>query len=356
MSMTRRQALRVGAGLSVAGVAMMASHAQESDLITPDAQSYIDRGLAYLANAQDAEGGFSDPRTGSGNVAITGLAGLALMSGGHHPGRGRFGAAVARAADYIIAKGSRTTPVGYLHNPDQQLSHSSMYQHGFGALFLAEVYGMCPDANRQRRVRDMLEKAISVTQKSQNNEGGWRYEPRPSQADVSVTVAQLMALRAAKNAGVAVPKSIVDKTVRYIKNCQMRDGGYAYQLGPASGSAFPRSAAALVGLFSAGIYTGDDVDRALNYLLRFMPGRRVNFLEARPEYYYYGHYYAALAMWTAGGNYWAEWFPAIRDELIQKARSGPGGIWSDLYGPSYATAMACIILQLPNNYLPIMQK
>ena len=34
----------------------------------------------------------------------------------------------------------------------------------------------------------------------------------------------------------------------------------------------------------------------------------------------------------------------------------PTGGWEDFNGPAYATAMALIILQLPNNYLPIMQK
>ena len=33
-------------------------------------------------------------------------------------------------------------------------------------------------------------------------------------------------------------------------------------------------------------------------------------------HYFYGHYYAAQAMWTAGGDYWAEWYPPIRDELL----------------------------------------
>ena len=49
------------------------------------------------------------------------------------------------------------------------------------------------------------------------------------------------------------------------------------------------------------------------------------------------------------------WFPAIRDDLLAKARAG-GGIWTDVaYGPVYATAMSLIVLQLPNNYLPILQ-
>ncbi len=37
---------------------------------------------------------------------------------------------------------------------------------------------------------------------------------------------------------------------------------------------------------------------------------------------------------------------------------GEDGLWSqpDSYGPAYGTAMALIILQIPNNYLPIFQR
>ena len=40
---------------------------------------------------------------------------------------------------------------------------------------------------------------------------------------------------------------------------------------------------------------------------------------ADPEariHYFYGHYYAAQAMWIAGGDHWKSWFPAIRDDLV----------------------------------------
>ena len=33
-------------------------------------------------------------------------------------------------------------------------------------------------------------------------------------------------------------------------------------------------------------------------------------------HYFYGHYYAVQAMWTAGGRYWSAWYPAVRDELV----------------------------------------
>ena len=71
-------------------------------------------------------------------------------------------------------------------------------------------------------------------------------------------------------------------------------------------------------------------------------------------HYFYGHYYAVQAMWTAGGDYWTSWYPAIRDELIAAQQND--GSWDDGICPHYATAMACIILQVPNNYLPILQR
>ena len=69
-------------------------------------------------------------------------------------------------------------------------------------------------------------------------------------------------------------------------------------------------------------------------------------------YFFYGHYYAVQAMWHAGGDNWSKWYPAIRDTLLAKQSSD--GSWPDQeVCPEFGTAMACIILQMPNNYLPI---
>ncbi len=57
----------------------------------------------------------------------------------------------------------------------------------------------------------------------------------------------------------------------------------------------------------------------------------------------------------AGGDFWRQWFPAIRAELL--ARQDPTtGAWSGQAGRAYGSAMALIILQMPNRYLPIFQK
>src|SRR5690349_3620841 len=63
------------------------------DEITPAAQQAIEKGLAYLASRQARNGSWSEGSSGAG---ITGLAGLALMSGGNLPGRGKYGENVQR--------------------------------------------------------------------------------------------------------------------------------------------------------------------------------------------------------------------------------------------------------------------
>ncbi len=367
----RRRFLRTLAAGGAGGVlSSWAGHAQDAppaaggsesgaEFITPETQAAVDRGLAFLADGQNADGSFQDRFPGTA-VGVTALAGLALMGAGHQPGRGRYGRHVSRAVDFVMAAGSGATP-GYLNGGDGfggrfGGGQSGMYNHGFGTLFLAEACGMFPDPARQKRVREVLEKAAAFTVTAQNKDGGWRYDPNPPLADVSVTVAQMMALRAARNAGVFVRKAVVDGGVKYIRGCQLPDGGFSYFKGQGN-SAFPRSAAAVVGLYSAGVYQGDEIARGLRYLEGFRPGLTHSFRESLPQHYYYGQYYAALAMWTAGRPYWSRWLPAARDDLLKKLRESPGGVWTDPgHGPAYATAMSLIVLQLPNNALPILQR
>ena len=56
----------------------------------------------------------------------------------------------------------------------------------------------------------------------------------------TVTIYQLMALRAAKSAGCAVPSDHIDRAVAYIKRCSVADGGgFGYQ--PGQGANNPRT-------------------------------------------------------------------------------------------------------------------
>ena len=360
--MNNRNRLRFAAAPAALLAIVLVAAAQETDrrqvevsgleLITPSTQAAIDRGLAWLAAQQDEDGSIGSGSSYDKNVAVTSLAGMAFLAAGHSPGRGEYGDVVNRALAFVL---SRTKPNGYIID-EGHTSHGPMYGHGFATLFLAEAYGM----SERQDLRDKLDKAVQLIVVSQNDEGGWRYEPESNAADISVTVCQMMALRAARNAGISVPRETVDRCVEYITRSQNADGGFRYQLVHRAESRFPRSAAAVVALYNAGVHKGPEIERGLDYLMRYLPDGR---LIRHEPHYMYGHYYACQAMWHAGGDRWRLWYTAIRDELLQRQEpqglpSGkPGGAWvGDNICPEYGTAMACLILQTPNNYLPIFQR
>jgi hypothetical protein len=305
------------------------------------ARPAIEKGLRFLAARQQDDGSFTGGGYGR-NAAVCALGGMAWLAEGSTPGRGAFGEEVGRVTDYLLDIAQQSG----LLSAEGAVSRGPMYEHGFATLFLAEVYGMSP----REDLREKLELAVDLIVRTQNAEGGWRYQPRREDADISVSVCQVMALRAARNAGLAVPNETIERSIDYVKRCQNADGGFRYMAAPGE-SAFPRSAGAVVALFSAGIYEGAEIERGLTYLDQYRSPRGQF---GQDNYFFYAHYYAAQSMWQAGGDRWRQWYPAIRDVLV--TRQQPDGAWADPIGYVYGTAMACIVLQTPDNSVPIFQR
>jgi len=146
------------------------------------------RALEWLAHKQNTNGSWSTSRFPQ-NTAVTAFALLAFMSQGHLPNQGMYGPEVAKGSRFLIAS---ARPDGYLVG-----AHGgNMYCHAMATLALAELWGMTGDDE----IKPVLKKAVELIIRCQNHEGGWRYEPVPSGADISVTIMQVMALRGAKDA------------------------------------------------------------------------------------------------------------------------------------------------------------
>jgi squalene cyclase len=152
--------------------------------LTPETLTRIDTGLKWLSVRQNEDGAFGVRRGYGRNVAVVSLAGMAWLSSGSSPGRGPYGVNIQRATDFVL---DSCRSSGFINVPEGQ-SHGPMYGHGFATLYLAEVYGMSP----RKDIREKLEKAVRLIISCQNKEGGWRYENEPNEADVSVTVCQIM--------------------------------------------------------------------------------------------------------------------------------------------------------------------
>lgn len=340
----RRKSFSVFAGCTaiLSRRATCASQLVFDSLYTKEADAAVSRGLRFLAQRQTATGAMGDSRH-SANAAIASLAGMAWLASGSVPKAGEFQASIQRQLGHVL-KCVRSG--GLVLEAEPSPGFGAMYGHGFSVLFLSELLGMADHPQLARAVG----LAAGVIIASQNADGGWRYEPRPDDADVSVTSCQLIALRAAASAGVELPKQAVERGINYLLACRNSDGGFRYMLRDGD-SEFSRTAACLTALHIAPEESPIRVSGGIDYLMKFIPGTAA---AKRIQYYFYGHYYAAQATWHAGGDAWRAWFPAIRDELL--AKQEPDGSWKDDICAEYGTAMACLILQIPLGYLPIYNR
>lgn len=299
-------------------------------------QKAVEKGLAFVHAQQNKDGSWGSGSY-SRDVGITGLAVMALMSQGNVPGSGKHGDDVRKGVSFILKNVNANT--GFIGSGP----NARMYSHGFATLCLAESYGMV----QSEELPDKLKKAIRLIIRAQKPDGGWRYDPLPlGQSDLSVTVCQVMALRAARNAGIKVPKGVIDQAIAYVKKSANADGSFRYMLSEGSGKSYALTAAGITTLFGAGEYESPEVKKGLEYLKQAGPG---DF-----SHYYYGHYYAAQAMYQAGGDFWEAWYAKVSAELLRKQQ--PDGSWTGEIGEIYCTAMACIVLQVNNCYLPIFQR
>jgi squalene cyclase len=295
---------------------------------------------------------------------VTALGGMAFLAGGHLPGRGKYGPNVERALDFVLAAVQEDGYITY--------AGSRMYDHAFATLFLAEICGM----THREEVRKRLQKAVDFIVRSQNDEGGWRYEPYAAESDMSIVVCQVIAQRAARNIGIRVPRSTVDRAARYVvDSAVLRDGGFDpqgfgmmneigtfhYQREVHSRSSFPLTAAGVTALHGLGIYSDDLIKKGLDYLSRNLSefNRSNGYRTSNKGHYYfwYGHYYAVQAMYTAGSPYWEPYYEELRRELLAMQERSDGS-WPNETGPgpAFGTACAVLILEIPYRFLPIFQR
>jgi hypothetical protein len=300
-----------------------------------------DKAMAYLASKQRPDGGWHN------NHAVNALALLAFMGRGHVPGRGPYKDILERGKKYLLAT---QQPTGYT-------SFGTMYEHGLATLALIEMYGNDPDPELEEKTR----KAVDLILKCQAPQGGWNYGPSPVNGDLSVSVMQIVAMRAADNAGIPVPANSIERAIAYLHaHANPAAGGFGYT-GPGTGP--QTSAAGTLSMQLLGKYDDPSVARTLDYLAQFKPGDRWDGHGA--QYFYYFHYYAIQAHYQAGGKHWNEWHPAIRELLLKNQKQDgswdvpPGTAEAEgVVGPNrvYWTAIASLVLDIYMHFLPAYQR
>jgi hypothetical protein len=360
-------------------------------LVTQKTLGAIEKGIRFLVRTQNPNGSWTSDAgkkinetyvpfadgVGVAHVGVTSLAVLAFLAGGHMPGRGPYGDTVDRAVDYVL---SQVQASGFI-----QANGTRMYSHAFATLALAEVYGV----TAKERVRKSLQDAVEFTVKCQNETGGWRYVPFTKDSDMSVTVCQVVALRAARNVGIKVPQATIDRALRYVIESALTEGDergaflYQPQEQKFNRESYALCAAGLTTLFQAGLYDDAALRRYVTeHAIPKNPPPRVadsvaflresyrDIAQRQPAHYffYYGSYYAAQAMYQVGARdpgTWETWYAMVRDHILAHMKStiDPSTGEEEAYWVSnvdktnaYATASALLILQFPLDYLPIHQR
>jgi len=319
--------------------------------ISAEAQSKIDKGLAYLARTQNRDGSWrSAGGYGSYPTVMTALAGLALMAGGNTPLEGKYATQVRRAVDYLLRSAQRNGLITSMAEESR-----SMYGHGFSMLFLGEAYGMESNPELQRQIHKVLTRAVQLTARSQSKDGGWLYTPDANSDEGSVTVTQIQGLRSCRNAGIKVPKSTIDRACAYIGKCQNKDGGIAYSLASRGQSRPAITAAAVASLYNAGQYDHPVAAGALTYTKKLLEKSKGDVMTAFQGHGFYALFYVSQALWFSGDKDWQDFFPKARDQLL-KTQKGDGSWDGDNLGGTFGTSIALLVLQLPHRRLPIFQR
>jgi hypothetical protein len=301
----------------------------------------VDKAVSYLVSKQREDGAVLD---GSYDTTMTALSIMAMAAVGVQPGDpSAEGRAMHKALAFVL-KDDRQDKNGYFGGKD----NSRMYGHGIISLMLTEMLGMSADQEQDRLIHERCQKAIDLILSSQKEQksfqfrGGWRYTPDARDADLSVSIWQLMALRSAKNDGLKVPAAAIEEAVEYLKR------SYA---SPLDRNGIPDNRA------SGFCYTPGQNNPSFTMTAAGLLAHPPKWKE---RFCCYGTYYYAQGMYQRGGTHSETARQLVQDMLLEV--QNPDGSWKAANGDEgrlghvYATSMAILSLSVKYHYLPIYQK
>ncbi len=305
--------------------------ARMADAVPAEVESLYDQGVQFLLDLQTSDPDWNSPS--STHSAVTAFALLAVLAKGENIYHPRVAEFTASCIDALLAAQHPAT--GYIG--------TSMYNHGFVTLGLAEAYGVVPDP----RIGPALVKAVDLILSAQayNPKKAWRYTPQSNDADSTVTGCQLVALFAARNAGIPVPDAALRQGLEFLESCRGENGAYGYV--DDHGGRPTLTAIGVLCHYLATREVSDDMEQSLAYLKR-----RMSFRDQ--HYPFYFEYYMSQALFQANYDLWEEWNQ--RNVRYLRILQAPDGSWDGNHGKVYCTSAALLSLALNYRYMPIYER
>ncbi len=301
------------------------------DPIRPEVEAVYQNGLRYLTNNQTPEGCWRD-RYGR-YPAVVGLAVMAMLAHGDDPNAGPYHRHISKGLSFILKQQKESN--GFLGD--------SMYNHGFSTIALAEAYGAVDLPGLGPALRQATE--LILASQEQNPRGAWRYQPESKDADTTVSGAQMVALLAARNAGIQVPDAAIARGLAFMNECQSAGGGFGYS--SAGSPNVPRTAIALLVFALAHEKPSPALRQSYQYLIQDLDYRDQSY----PFYY---EYYMAQALFQWDPKVWEAWDQ--RNVRYLQTQQEADGSWDCSHGETFATAAALLSMALNYRYLPIYER
>ena len=228
------------------------------------------------------------------------------------------------------------------------------------------------------RYQAAAHRAVSVIEKMQHDDGGWRYTTNPrDESDCSVSGWVMLALKTAREAKLAVSPQTISRMMDFFA-AHYANGRTYYQL-PAN--SWPSDAMTGVGMMAVEFFehkldspivkesaaylagkadalTQPLVGPARDQMLKqfqALPAAAAIPASFDPSINYYLWYNCTMAMFQVGGEPWQRWNAAVRDRVTALQVQSEGcdrGSWppNDQYsgrgGRIYSTALAVLTLEV----------
>jgi hypothetical protein len=345
---TRRRFLRdaIGAAGAMAVASPLLANMANGER-SPAWANATRKGLDYLARNQSTRGQWNTPPY---SVALSALAGLAMLCSGSTSTQGPYAKNISRTCDYLLSK---CRDNGLIGDPTGDVRYT--YGHGFSMLFLSQVLGEEGFADRREELVVALNKSIQFCGNAQTSSGGWGYVSAKEGSDYdegSTTITQVQGLRGCRNAGLPVPFEIIKAAKEYMYRCQNEDGGISYSSNQMGTSRPAITAASLAALYNAGDYDSEHVPEMQSYCKKTLYD-----LNSSAEQYGHWHYtylYYSQVVYREGDEQWLPFRQKLFDRIVREQKSD--GSWDGQIYPAYITACNLIMLQMDLGYLPIFQR
>ena len=364
-------------GRSKAGRAAMAAKrggTAESEAAVAEALNWMarhqcpDGGWSFNHVVDDCNGQCSDPGELAEDCrnAATGLVLLAMLGAGHTPFEGDFKNEVRRGMTFLL-QNAKVVPEGL----DMRGNHAiatGMYVQAIGVTALCEMISMLEQeqkasvydrskkmANRARvnminQLRPAALSGIQFIVNSQNKQtGGWGYDPGQP-GDTSILGWQMMALKSAAYANIAVPATTIRDANRFLDSVQTSDYWYGYI--DRSEKRISTTAIGVIARMLSGMKRDHpSLEQGVEHISSHGPDRG--------NMYY--NYYATQVMLHYGGSKWRKWNEEMRDHLVEtQIKQGHAvGSWDvrDTHGYRggrlYMTSLCTMTLEVYYRHLPL---